>query len=110
MADIAAASQEQSAGIEQVNQAVMQMDRVTQQNAALVEEAAAAAESMREQASGLTRAVAVFRISGHAQTASAGAATAEPRPSPKPVPQVPRRTERRSANRARNVERLPVSR
>src|SRR5450756_2164860 len=47
MAEIAAASDEQSAGIEQVNQAIMQMDDVTQQNAALVEEAAAAAESMQ---------------------------------------------------------------
>ena len=46
----AAASQEQSAGIEQVNQAVGQMDEITQQNAALVEQAAAAAESLQEQA------------------------------------------------------------
>ena len=50
MGEISAASQEQSAGIEQVNQAVTQMDEVTQQNAALVEQAAAAAESLQEQA------------------------------------------------------------
>jgi len=50
VAEIAAASQEQSAGIEQVNKAVMQMDEMTQQNAALVEEAAAASESVDEQA------------------------------------------------------------
>ena len=62
MSEITAAAQEQSAGIEQVNTAVMQMDQVTQQNAALVEEAAAAAESMREQASALGRAVAVFKL------------------------------------------------
>jgi len=59
--EIAVASAEQSRGIEQVNQAVMQMDDVTQQNAALVEEAAAAAHSLEEQATNLTTAVAVFR-------------------------------------------------
>jgi PAS domain S-box-containing protein len=52
MAEITAASQEQSSGIEQVNQAVTQMDETTQQNAALVEQAAAAAESLQEQADG----------------------------------------------------------
>lgn len=50
MGEITAASREQTEGIEQVNQAVMQMDQVTQQNAALVEEAAAAAEAMQDQA------------------------------------------------------------
>jgi len=63
MAEIAAASHEQSAGIEQVNQAITQMDQVTQQNAALVEEAAAAAESMQDQALTLAQAVAVFKLS-----------------------------------------------
>ncbi len=53
MAEIAAASQEQSAGIEQVNKAVMQLDELTQQNAALVEEASAASQAMAEQARGL---------------------------------------------------------
>ena len=62
MAEISAASQEQSAGIEQVNQTVTQMDEATQQNAALVEEATAAARSMEEQANQLTEAVAVFRL------------------------------------------------
>jgi methyl-accepting chemotaxis protein len=61
MAEISDASGEQSAGIEQVNQAVMQMDRMTQQNAALVEEAAAAAESMKQQAHQLGEMMAVFR-------------------------------------------------
>src|SRR3569832_1484066 len=55
MSEIAAASQEQSAGIEQVNQAVGQMDEMTQQNAALVDEAAAAAESLQDQAGKLPR-------------------------------------------------------
>ena len=60
--EIAAASQEQSHGIEQVNDAVMKMDDMTQQNTALVEEAAAAAESMMEQANELMNAVSVFSL------------------------------------------------
>jgi len=64
MSEIAAASQEQSAGIEQVNQAVTQMDDVTQQNAALVEEASAAAESLQDQADKLAEAVSVFKLDG----------------------------------------------
>ncbi|CUJ70843.1 Ribose and galactose chemoreceptor protein [Achromobacter xylosoxidans] len=55
-------SEEQSSGIDQVNRAVSQMDEVTQQNAALVEEAAAAAGSLQEQAQRLAEAVAVFKI------------------------------------------------
>jgi methyl-accepting chemotaxis protein len=62
MAEITAASQEQSSGIEQVNTAITQMDEVTQQNAALVEQAAAAAESMEEQAGNLATTVAAFRL------------------------------------------------
>ncbi|WP_036306843.1 methyl-accepting chemotaxis protein, partial [Methyloglobulus morosus] len=62
MGDIAAASAEQSSGIDQVNKAVTQMDEVTQQNAALVEEAAAAAESLEEQAQTLADTVAQFRL------------------------------------------------
>jgi methyl-accepting chemotaxis protein len=67
MAEIAAASKEQSAGIGQVNQAVSNMDEVTQQNAALVEEAAAAAESLREQATQLAQLVGVFKLSAQHQ-------------------------------------------
>jgi hypothetical protein len=66
MAEITAASQEQSAGIEQVNTAITQMDEVTQQNAALVEQAAAAAESMEEQAGNLAGAVAMFKLTQQA--------------------------------------------
>jgi methyl-accepting chemotaxis protein len=69
MAEIAAASDEQSAGIEEVNQAIIHMDEVTQQNAALVEEAAAAAESMQEQASALYAAVGVFKVVGGRESA-----------------------------------------
>jgi methyl-accepting chemotaxis protein-1 (serine sensor receptor) len=61
MAEIMAASVEQTAGIEQINEAVLQMDQVTQQNAALVEEAAAAAEAMQDQAVQLAQVVSVFR-------------------------------------------------
>ena len=74
MAEISAASHEQTRGIEQVNQAITQMDRVTQQNAALVEEASAAAQSMRDQSGALVEAVAVFRLhDGGAQQAIARA-------------------------------------
>ena len=62
MAEISAASQEQSAGIEQVNQTVVQMDGATQQNAALVEEASAAARSMQQQAARLVESVGVFTL------------------------------------------------
>jgi methyl-accepting chemotaxis protein len=62
VAEIAAASQEQSSGIDQVNRAVMQMDEVTQQNAALVEEASAAARAMQEQANELQRQMTFFRL------------------------------------------------
>jgi methyl-accepting chemotaxis protein len=61
---ISSASQEQSTGIEQVNTAVTQMDEVTQQNAALVEEASAAAHALAEQANSLRDAVAVFTLRG----------------------------------------------
>ncbi|HEL4846324.1 MULTISPECIES: methyl-accepting chemotaxis protein [Stenotrophomonas] len=62
MSDIAAASKEQAAGIEQVNQVVVQMDQVTQQNAALVEEATAASRALEEQAHALTTSVSVFKV------------------------------------------------
>ena len=64
MGEISAASHEQTAGIEQINQAITQMDQVTQQNAALVEEAAAAAGSLQEQAASLVQTVSVFNIDG----------------------------------------------
>ncbi|MCE8052252.1 methyl-accepting chemotaxis protein [Halomonas daqingensis] len=79
MDEISAASQEQSDGIEQVTTAVGQMDQVTQQNAALVQEASAAAASLEEQANRLEQAVAVFRISGQrAQRQPASAAAMAP--------------------------------
>ncbi|KQQ47795.1 chemotaxis protein [Duganella sp. Leaf126] len=60
--EIAVASREQSEGIDQVNQAIAQMDQVTQQNAALVEEAAAATQSLQDQATELTQTVSIFKV------------------------------------------------
>jgi uncharacterized phage infection (PIP) family protein YhgE len=99
MSEITAASLEQSSGIEQVNQAVVQMDQVTQQNAALVEEAAAAAESLKEQAQGLSQAVSVFVLDGSGQSSAAPVARAADAGF----------VERRGPNRAKNVERLPAA-
>jgi methyl-accepting chemotaxis protein len=67
--EIAQASHEQSAGLGEINQAVAQMDTMTQQNAALVEQAAAAAESLQEQAAALARSVSTFRLENNAADA-----------------------------------------
>ncbi|HET9390022.1 MAG TPA: methyl-accepting chemotaxis protein, partial [Steroidobacteraceae bacterium] len=77
VAEIAAASREQSSGIEQVNRAVMQMDELTQQNAALVEQATAASQAMAEQVRGLNQMLERFRIedTAHAAVAHHAAAT-----------------------------------
>ncbi|QRR05711.1 methyl-accepting chemotaxis protein [Burkholderia sp. MS455] len=69
MGEIAAASNEQSRGIEQVNLAITQMDEVTQQNAALVEEAAAASKSLEEQGNQLAESVSLFRLEASASHA-----------------------------------------
>ena len=69
MQEIAAASDEQSRGITQVSQAISEIDKVTQQNASLVEEASAAALSLEEQAARLTEAVDVFRLHKHSVSA-----------------------------------------
>jgi methyl-accepting chemotaxis protein len=68
MGDIASASQEQSSGIEQVRIAVSQIDSTTQQNAALVEELAATAEGLHEQADKLARTVGVFKLARETHT------------------------------------------
>jgi methyl-accepting chemotaxis protein/methyl-accepting chemotaxis protein-1 (serine sensor receptor) len=62
VAEISSASEEQSLGVQQVGQAVSQLDNNTQQNAALVEQSAAAAQSLRQQADGLVSTVARFRL------------------------------------------------
>ena len=85
MAEISAASREQSNGIDQVNTAVSQMDKITQQNAALVEEAAAAAKSMEEQTDELSNIVAAFKVGtggGAATPAHAPAHAPAVRPAP----------------------------
>ncbi|WP_368644190.1 methyl-accepting chemotaxis protein [Castellaniella ginsengisoli] len=76
MGEIASASNEQATGIDQVNLAITQMDQVTQQNAALVEEAAAAADSLREQADHLAHTVAIFHIGEDEADAAESPATA----------------------------------
>ena len=83
MSEIASASIEQTMGIEQINAAISQMDEVTQQNAALVEEAAAAAGAMQEQAAMLSEVVSVFKIGEHAVAATTGAALRTPAAAPR---------------------------
>ncbi|UYC10307.1 methyl-accepting chemotaxis protein [Xanthomonas sp. CFBP 8445] len=106
MGEIAAASQEQSAGIEQVNQTVTQMDETTQQNAALVEEATAAARSMEEQAGQLIESVSIFRVEQSAQSAVVHAPQAVAAPKPALVAKKPTAvaSAKPAAVRARKVE------
>jgi methyl-accepting chemotaxis protein len=85
VAEIAAASREQSSGIEQVNRAVMQMDELTQQNAALVEQATAASQAMAEQVRGLNDMLARFQV-GIAEISAPAARQAAARGTGKPVP------------------------
>ena len=85
MGDISAASAEQSAGVGQIGEAITQMDQVTQQNAALVEEMAAAATSLQNQAQDLVQTVAVFQL-GAGTGAARATPTAAPRPAPAPTP------------------------
>ena len=102
MGEITAASQEQTSGIEQVNQAIAQMDQVTQQNAALVEEAAAAADSLQGQAGHLSQVVSVFKLAGGsgqtvqrspaARVAAPVASPAKPRAAAPAQPAKPRQT------------------
>ncbi|SAF74513.1 methyl-accepting chemotaxis protein III [Enterobacter hormaechei] len=80
MLEIAAASDEQSRGIVQVSQAISEMDKVTQQNASLVEEASAAAASLEEQGARLTEAVGAFRLNGARAGRTAAATAAKPAP------------------------------
>lgn len=85
ISEIAAASLEQSQGIDQVNNAVTSMDEATQQNAALVEQAAAAAESLVEQANALTDVISVFKIDNSGSTFAARKTTPRGMPSRSPV-------------------------
>jgi methyl-accepting chemotaxis protein len=78
VSEISAASREQSAGVNQVGEAITQMDQTTQQNAALVEEGAAAAESLRQQAQQLVQAVAVFKLPLNGQAPVSAPSPARP--------------------------------
>ncbi|MFM2088356.1 MAG: hypothetical protein RLZZ237_3225 [Pseudomonadota bacterium] len=78
--EITAASNEQSVGIDEINRAIGQMDAVTQQNAALVEESAAAAESMQHQAHNLAQVVSVFNLGGVTQQALKKPVLQKPKP------------------------------
>jgi methyl-accepting chemotaxis protein len=95
MGEINAASNEQSLGVNQVGEAVAQMDQVTQQNAALVEEMAAAASSMKSQAEDLVQTVAVFKL-GSGDTSLTRLPTAQVRAHP-PKPVAFKGTDRRAA-------------
>jgi methyl-accepting chemotaxis protein len=91
ISEIAEASREQTSGIEQVNEAILDMESVTQQNAALVEEAASAAQSLQTQASELANVVTLFKLSSEQQMSfnaqmSATILESQPTPAPKPAP------------------------
>ena len=91
MAQITAASGEQEAGIEQINQAIIEMDGVTQQNAALVEQAAAAAEALQDQSTHLAELVSVFKVDGATPAANVSTITsARKRPLQQRAPALPR--------------------
>ncbi|SIT39124.1 Methyl-accepting chemotaxis sensory transducer [Paraburkholderia ribeironis] len=110
MGEIAAASEEQSSGIDQVARAVTQMDEVTQQNAALVEEAAAAAASLEDQAGKLRTAVAVFQLEEGGEKASANvAANVAAKRASAPVHPVAARMVASSAAQAVAVNRAPAA-
>jgi methyl-accepting chemotaxis protein len=101
MGEIANASAEQSAGIEQVNHSIIEMDSMTQQNAALVEEAAAAAQSLQDQAAELARVVSIFKLDDGEEsfgaTLSAIAAPAAPVAASVPAVRPPARRPARPA-------------
>jgi methyl-accepting chemotaxis protein len=96
VAEIAAASREQSSGIEQVNRAVVQMDEMTQQNAALVEQATAASQSMAHQARDLNQMMMRYQVAEGAQGVQSAAPAAR-KPAAASAPAV--KAERRSASR-----------
>ena len=108
MGEISAASSEQSAGVAQIGEAVMQMDQATQQNAALVEEMAAAASALNVQAGELVQSVAVFRLDDRLARGTAAVA-ARPRPAPVPAPAALRATSAiRAAGNGQAASRPPT--
>jgi len=106
IANIAGASREQTSGIEQVNIAIRAMDDVTQQNAALVEQSAAAAQSMQDQAANLSQVVGVFRLArAPAQLPVPAAVPTRVRPAAKPAVAVPRKPALPAAKPSRSTSR-----
>src|SRR3984885_9636014 len=100
MAEIASSSREQASGIEQVNKAITMMDDVTQQNAALVEEASAAAQALTEQASNLTQLISRYRV---------GEGSAEETPRAVARPAAAPAVDRRAATRPLTGKKRPVA-
>nr|WP_305800559.1 methyl-accepting chemotaxis protein [Shinella sp. XGS7] len=106
--EISSASREQSAGIGQVGEAVSQLDKATQQNAALVEESAAASESLKHQAARLLDSVASFRLdASHGLRPALASAAPAARPAPRPAP--PRPAPAASVKRAPAPARAPAA-
>ncbi|MGK5019282.1 methyl-accepting chemotaxis protein [Janthinobacterium lividum] len=105
MADISVATSEQSDGIAQVNQALAQMDGVTQQNAALVEEAAAAAESLQDQASHLAQVVSVFKLGEQVRQTAPAVTVATPRVA---TPSTPKPAKRLSVTKPQAAQHAPA--
>jgi methyl-accepting chemotaxis protein len=120
VAEIAAAAREQTAGIEQINKAIVQMDQVTQQNAALVEETAAASNNMRDQAQELQQLVSFFKINHSQPTPAAlpaprssrspgSPSKATPAPGKSTKGRLPVKGKPPSAARSTPVEKAPVT-
>ncbi|MCU6434905.1 methyl-accepting chemotaxis protein [Undibacterium sp. Jales W-56] len=109
IAEISAASQEQSVGIEHVNRAIIEMDGMTQQNAALVEEAAAAAQSLQDQAAELAKVVSIFKLNA-VEHAMGKAAAPAPAPTPAPVRRVEAAAPNTPKPKASNIKSLPAAR
>jgi methyl-accepting chemotaxis protein len=107
--EITASSTEQRDGIAQVNQAVSQLDQMTQQNAALVEESTAAAASMRDQAQRLAEVVSVFNVGGVAVRAAAPAPARAPAPTARPVRPAPAVSSSRAGTPARQIAAKPAA-
>jgi methyl-accepting chemotaxis protein len=102
MAEIASSSREQASGIDQVNKAITMMDDVTQQNAALVEEASAAAQALTEQASNLTQLISGYRVGDASEQRYSQAAGPPPEPSAPAI-------ERRSPSRPMSGKKRPAA-
>jgi methyl-accepting chemotaxis protein len=117
VAEIAAASREQSSGIAQVNRAVLQMDELTQQNAALVEQATTASQSMAHEAHSLHEMMGGYRLGDHARSTTSAshtnvapeADTTNEEPAPRAKRRSPGRTRRRATGSAQVAAAVAVT-